>query len=242
MFILSLETPTKYVEMKNIVLVMYLFFLASCACYYEDVRREGEVLNPTSYVYDFPEMEVRLVLDSCFALSTSQFPFDAREKYQIGLKSLSHISGELFQEPPILYFRKRDEKIFPVSMNLKSYVLKNRKGHFLDAYAEYVLRIDSVALKKTRVSVLLHKNYVSIGRKLGLNPISLGIMVDRNKDVPSCTIEEYEILKYIGNKLGQEGMPPIHYPKALTKEEILVHFHDGSSLSFAFTDKDIYGW
>ena len=79
MFILSLETPTKYVEMKNIVLVMYLFFLASCACYYEDVRREGEVLNPTSYVYDFPEMEVRLVLDSCFALSTSKFPFDARE-------------------------------------------------------------------------------------------------------------------------------------------------------------------
>ena len=242
MFILSLETPTKYVEMKNIVLVMYLFFLASCACYYEDVRREGEVLNPTSYVYDFPEMEVRLVLDSCFALSTSQFPFDAREKYQIGLKSLSHISGELFQEPPILYFRKRDEKIFPVSMNLKSYVLKNRKGHFLDAYAEYVLRIDSVALKKTRVSVLLHKNYVSIGRKLGLNPISLGIMVDRNKDVPSCTIEEYEILKYIGNKLGQEGMPPIHYPKALTKEEILEHIHDGSSLSFPFTEKDIYGW
>ena len=242
MFILSLETPTKYVEMKNIVLVMYLFFLASCACYYEDVRREGEVLNPTSYVYDFPEMEVRLVLDSCFALSTSQFPFDAREKYQIGLKSLSHISGELFQEPPILYFRKRDEKIFPVSMNLKSYVLKNRKGHFLDAYAEYVLRIDSVALKKTRVSVLLHKNYVSIGRKLGLNPISLGIMVDRNKDVPSCTIEEYEILKYIGNKLGQEGMPPIHYPKALTKEEILEHFHNGFSLSFPFTEKDIYGW
>lgn len=88
----------------------------------------------------------------------------------------------------------------------------------------------------------LHKNYVSIGRKLGLNPISLGIMVDRNKDVPSCTIEEYEILKYIGNKLGQEGMPPIHYPKALTKEEILEHFHDGSSLSFPFTEKDIYGW
>ena len=56
---------------------------------------------------------------------------------------------------------------------------------------------------------------------MGLNPISLGIMVDRNKDVPSCTIEEYEILKYIGNKLGQEGMPPIHYPKSLTKEEIL---------------------
>ena len=228
--------------MRKAILFFYSLLFISCACYYEDVRQEGEMLNPTSYVYDFPEMEVRLVLDSCFALSTSQFPFDAREKYQIGLKSLSHISGELFQEPPILYFRKRDEKIFPVSMNLKSYVLKNRKGHFLDAYAEYVLRIDSVALKKTRVSVLLHKNYVSIGRKLGLNPISLGIMVDRNKDVPSCTIEEYEILKYIGNKLGQEGMPPIHYPKALTKEEILEHFHNGFSLSFPFTEKDIYGW
>ena len=79
MFILSLETHTKYVEMKNIVLVMYLFFLASCACYYEDVRREGEVLNPTSNVYQFPEKEERQVMDSSFPLSTSQFPLEARE-------------------------------------------------------------------------------------------------------------------------------------------------------------------
>lgn len=28
-------------------------YLASCACYHEDIRREGEeVLNPTSCVYD----------------------------------------------------------------------------------------------------------------------------------------------------------------------------------------------
>ena len=127
-------------------------------------------------------------------------------------------------------------------MNLKSYVLKNRKGHFLDAYAEYVLRIDSVALKKTRVSVLLHKNYVSIGRKLGLNPISLGIMVDRNKDVPSCTIEEYEILKYIGNKLGQEGMPPIHYPKGVNERRDIGTFSRRLFFKFPFTEKDIYGW
>lgn len=59
---------------------------------------------------------------------------------------------------------------------------------------------------------------------MGLNPISLGITVDRNKDVPSSTIEEYEILKYIGNKLGQKGMPPIHYPKALTERRDIGAF------------------
>ena len=139
---------------------MYLFFLASCACYYEDIRREGEMLNPTSYVYDFPEMEVREVLDSCFALSTLRFPPDARGKYQMGLKSLSHVSGELFKEAPILYFRKKDEKIFPVLMNLKSYVFKDRKGRFLDAYAEYVLRIDSVVrgVKRNAINRVVWKN------------------------------------------------------------------------------------
>ena len=81
-----------------------------------------------------------------------------------------------------------------------------------------------------------------MGRKLGFNPVSNGLLVSRLMEATSTTIEEYEILKYIGNKLGQEGMPPIHYPKALTKEEILEHFHDGSSLSFPFTEKDIYGW
>ena len=65
--------------MRKAILFFYSLLFISCACYYEDVRQEGEMLNPTSYVYDFPEMEVRLVLDSCFALSTSQFPFDARE-------------------------------------------------------------------------------------------------------------------------------------------------------------------
>lgn len=228
--------------MKNVVLIICLLFFASCACYYEDVRQEGDVSNPTSYEYDFPEMTVRRVLDSCFALGRSQFSPGAREKYQIRLKSLSHISGELLREEPTLYFSKKEEEICPVLMPLKSYVFKDRKGRFLEAYAEYVLRIDSIDLKKTRVSIFLHKNYVTIGRKIGLNPISLGITVDRNKNVPSSTIEEYEILKYIGNKLGQKGMPPIHYPRALTREDILDHFRDRGSLDFPFTEQDIYGW
>lgn len=228
--------------MKNVLLVIYLLFLSSCARYYECISREGEILNPTSYTFDFPEMQVRRVLDSCFALVTSRFAPVAKEKYKSKLKSLVHKSGKLYREAPDLYFSRKEEKIFPVSMPLKSYVYKNRKGQFLEAHAEYILKIDSIDLKKTSISILLHENYVNIGRKLGLNPISLGITVNRNMDVPSTTIEEYEILKYIGNRLGQKGMPPIHYPKALTKEEILEHFQDGYSVNFPFTAEDIHGW
>ena len=48
--------------MRKAILFFYSLLFISCACYYEDVRQEGEMLNPTSYVYDFPEMEVRRVL------------------------------------------------------------------------------------------------------------------------------------------------------------------------------------
>ena len=203
--------------MRKAILFFYSLLFISCACYYEDVRQEGEMLNPTSYVYDFPEMEVRRVLDSCFALHGFQLPPDVRKKYREGLKSL-------------------------VSFPLRSYVFKNRKGEFLWAYSEYILRIDSIARNKTKIAVFSHEGNVTVGRKLGFNPVSNGLLVSRLMEATSTTIEEYEILKYIGNKLGQKGMPPIHYPKALTREEILEHFHNGFSLSFPFTEKDIYGW
>ena len=74
--------------MRKAILFFYSLLFISCACYYEDVRQEGEMLNPTSYVYDFPEMEVRRVLDSCFALHGFQLPPDVRKKYWEGLKSL----------------------------------------------------------------------------------------------------------------------------------------------------------
>lgn len=38
--------------------------------------------------------------------------------------------------------------------------------------------------------------------------------------VPSSTIEEYELLKYIGECLGEVEMPPVKYPKAVSVEDI----------------------
>lgn len=40
--------------MRKAILSLCSLYLASCACYYEDIRREGgeEALNPTSCVYD----------------------------------------------------------------------------------------------------------------------------------------------------------------------------------------------
>lgn len=232
--------------MRKAILFFYSLLFVSCACYYEDVRQEGEILNPTSYVYDFPEMEVRRVLDSCFALHGFQLPPDARKKYWEGLKSLVLLPCrdvlDSLGESKSCRFLNHQDTLYPVSFPLRSYVFKNRKGEFLWAYSEYILRIDSIARNKTKIAVFSHEGNVTVGRKLGFNPVSNGLLVSRLMEATSTTIEEYEILKYIGNKLGQKGMPPIHYPKALTREEILEHFYNGFSLSFPFTEKDIYGW
>ena len=228
--------------MKNTILFFYSLLFASCACYYEDIRQEREILNPTSYVYDFSEMEVRRVLDSCFALSRSQLSTKTSEKYRGGLKSLKILPGKEQVGDSSLRFSGIQDTLYPASSPPRSYVFRDRKGRFLWAYAEYILRICPLEPFKTKVEVLLHDSHVTVGRKLGFNPVSNGVFVPRNKPVFSTTIEEYEILKYVGNKLGQKGMPPIYYPKALTKEEILDHFRNGNYLNFPFTDEDIYGW
>lgn len=224
--------------MKDIILSMYVLFLTSCACYYEDIRREGEeVLNPTSYVYDFPRPVVKRVLDSCFVLSRYELPSDARERYRENLKSLvvvPKVGGASSQ------FSNNQDTLYPASFPQRSYVFKNRKGQFLWAYSQYILRVDSLGKDKTKIEVFLHHNDVTIGRKLGFNPVSNGLLVSRCIKSTSTTIEEYEILKYVGNKLGQKGMPPIHYPKAMTKEEILDHFRYDKSLDFPFAEEDIY--
>lgn len=229
---------TKHEIMRKVFLLLCSLYLASCACYYEDIRREGEeVLNPTSYVYDFPRPAVKRVLDSCFVLSRYEFPPDARERYRENLKSLVVVPkvGDTSSQ-----FSNNQDTLYPVSFPQRSYVFKNRKGQFLWAYSQYILRVDSLGKDKTKIEIFLHDNDVTIGRKLGFNPVSNGLLVPRCIKSTSTTIEEYEILKYVGNKLGQKGMPPIHYPKAMTREEILDHFRQGNSLNFPFAEEDIY--
>ena len=224
--------------MRKAILSLCSLYLASCACYYEDIRREGEeVLNPTSYVYDFPRPVVKRVLDSCFVLSRYELPPDARERYREKLKSLQVLpKGDGIPSR----FSGNQDTLYPVSFPQRSYVFRNRKGQFLWAYSQYILRVDSLGKDKTKIEVFLHDNDVTVGRKLGFNPVSNGLLVSRCIKSTSTTIEEYEILKYVGNKLGQKGMPPIHYPKAMTKEEILDHFRYDKSLDFPFVEEDIY--
>ena len=126
--------------MRKAILFFYSLLFISCACYYEDVRQEGEMLNPTSYVYDFPEMEVRRVLDSCFALHGFQLPPDVRKKYKYreGLKSLVLLPCrdvlDSLGESKSCRFLNHQDTLYPVSFPLRSYVFKNRKGEFLWAY------------------------------------------------------------------------------------------------------------
>lgn len=42
----------------------------------------------------------------------------------------------------------------------------------------------------------------------------------RYKPTASTTIEEYEIIRYIGRTLGEKGMPKVNYPPELTQWEI----------------------
>lgn len=89
----------------------------------------------------------------------------------------------------------------------------------LDTYSRWCLYCDSVSRHKTKITV---------------KPICCGVLTGWNKylwanrklpwiiSVASSTIEEYRLLRLIGELVEEKGMPEIHYPEGLTEEEIVV--------------------
>ena len=211
--------------MKKKVCFTYILFILSGvvfnSCFvvngkYWDVRDTGEAINPTELVFDFPISIVRGMIDSCF---------------NVHVRGAKHLRFKGYYGGNI----RSGALELNYSGDKKSYVYKNRKGEYLSICITPTLLVDSLDQDHTLVRMKAKKHSIVAGKRFVVfNPERFSVWAMRYKGKESTTIEEYEILYYLGKRLGQTGMPPICYPKALTLEEVKSRFP-----YFPFTMEDL---
>ncbi len=122
-----------------------------------------------------------------------------------------------------------------------SYVYEHRhkmKGR--DKYARqhfnYFVSVDSIGINKSLVKVQTIGHFIYRENEHIMKPyMSDEIYSAKKRYVESTTIEEYELLRYIGKRLGLiDQMPHVKYPSHLTKREILYIF--GSYNPFTYNE------
>lgn len=206
---------------------------------YEDVRKDGEAVNLTSYEFDFPKKDLMGVLDSSFndnlrknpTLSFGRYPAERVRGYVLRYLGANQDKG--LELSRLVYSFS--------STNANSYVYrKKNSGCFLVSNFTFSLRITSLDSTRTKVDVIYKKSSSFAGDYLAFNPRLMNFKVPRILDLGSTTIEEYEILRYIGKMLGQNNMPPIHYPEAVTLLDVLENFRIKGVQTFPFSKEDMF--
>lgn len=163
---------------------------------HHDVREKGDGLNANNYIYSVPLDSMKAILNKCFEDSVSTFR---------GIHGIEwHGNTALLQCPNVG----------------KSYVYKRNDGTWFDYKIGYILKLVPLADDSTMLIVRLSPSLLRV-RNFGFFKLEwIGINRPEFMVVPSSTIEEYELLKYIGECLGEVEMPPVKYPKAVSVEDI----------------------
>lgn len=90
---------------------------------------------------------------------------------------------------------------------------------------EFKIDLQPVSQGETKVIVNSIHHTINSGVKFWLNLTFNNRYFAKSRDVESTTIEEYELLRYIGKLLGCiDQMPYVEYPSSLSKHEILLMF------------------
>jgi hypothetical protein len=85
------------------------------------------------------------------------------------------------------------------------------KGKGLPFLASFHLHLDAVASNETLVTVKVLDTEVIAGKHFGFGSCGPG-MANTYCPVKSTTVEEYTVLRYLGNYLGVTNMPAVIYP------------------------------
>ncbi|MBQ5593730.1 MAG: hypothetical protein IIU76_04030 [Bacteroidales bacterium] len=216
-------------RIKNSIIAGVLIFIG-CWGSYGLIRRYQESniyeiefhgTNPTEYVFPFPIDSIKRIIDN---MEYTNF------------KSFVELKYKSVPDSNYYYYR-------PISSSCGSYVFRHNginKNEPVRQHYEQSVELYPMSENSTKVIV----NNVVQMRKKGVK-FWCSFKFDKkyvSKQVPaeSTTIEEYELLRYIGKKLGYiDQMPYVQYPLELSKEDVLYAFGSDNpfSLSEMFCDE-----
>jgi hypothetical protein len=168
--------------------------------------------------------------------TSQRFPFPAQEVHDqaIGIFSLEHqVRNPVFGPQPFsfsstLFLESSTnavfaESIFRDSTNAQDLYLHTFHDPFvrspvyvgsdgnLPFIAAFHLHLNAVASNETEVSVAALETEVISGQHFGIGPCGPG-MANTYRPVKPTTVEEYTILRYLGNYLGVTNMPAVILP------------------------------
>jgi hypothetical protein len=191
--------------MKPIKVIILMLSVFMSSCYFKLTHRLKE-LNPMEYIYNLPIYEVRNIIKSNF--SDNKFyglSYNCGQVKYINESSASYtLQGD--QNNIILEY----DTDFYTHSKIKSEIYYNWWGR-LKLYPHYHISLDSISPNKTKISVASSPS-IKTGIAIGCNhgfPSSFGPYL---VDVKPSTIEEYKIIKTIGDALNEKDMPAIKYP------------------------------
>lgn len=174
--------------------------------------------NPTSYIFegDIAEVRARILKATSSKRSEEEdkaFPFKSPDNQSRKADYFVTTKDEAFS--PDL------EKLFEKPENLQDIYLENdglgiisptyyALGKPLRYLIDFHIHLESVQDNKTKVSIIPVKPRVYKGYKgRGMH----GALLPKQVPVEPTTIEEYQLLRYIGFVLGEEDMPEVLLPE-----------------------------
>jgi len=179
--------------------------------------RKLEKVNPTSQSFSLPLKEVRERLIDAFSIDSQirnrrVFTF----KGSWGSNSVRELTLSLETKEKALFGREvfEDPKnkydiflhMFGDPITSRTYFVSGRP---LGYRASFHLHLTSETDGNTSVSVRVVRPTVIKGIG-GVGPHGF---YSKDVPVPPTTIEEYELLRYVGNVLGEGRMPDVQYPR-----------------------------
>lgn len=178
----------------TITLIVFLTFLSGC---YFKISKTLPELNPIEYNYNFPIGEVRKTIDNIFSESKFHGLF-----FKIGYWGIDTLNPENKNN----FFLEYDIDFYSDS-KIKSEIYYNWWG-YLKLFPHYHIVLDSISFNQTKIKIISYPK------------VKTGLALDYNHGIPSAigpflvevkpsTIEEYEIIKMIGDALGEKNMPEI---------------------------------
>lgn len=186
--------------MKKYLIALSIFIIVLFSSRYFIFTKHIEKKYPMSYVYHVPIEKVRKNIINMF--SNSKFN---NFSFEVGYDSL---------EIEMLKLSKKENKNhFFVnwfgwdSNGKKSKIYYNFWGK-LKLIPSYHIVLDSLSINQTKINILSFPQ-VEAGLDFSINHM-LPSVTSRKVTVKPSTIEEYQIIKTIGEKCGEKKMPTIN--------------------------------
>ena len=154
--------------------------------------KEPSVKNPTFYIFAKSKQDVEIAIIEVLGGSESS----KRSK---------------FDDYMLVQYRNRDFKLICNPGNSSKVYFRKNGEPYLYSPSRIQILIDSIAENTTKVSIDVLTPEVRTGLTL-LPTIPWLQRGWKYKEVPSTTVEEYEILLMIGKELNEANMPELKIP------------------------------